>query len=62
MLKPKQLINGLFGINMSNRKSLVMRGVAECVTEDELDNLLEDKKTPKAYVGFEPSGLSLIHI
>ncbi|MEC8707043.1 MAG: tyrosine--tRNA ligase [Candidatus Thermoplasmatota archaeon] len=42
---------------MSNRKSLVMRGVAECVTEDELDNLLEDKKTPKAYVGFEPSGL-----
>ena len=42
---------------MPDRKSLVMRGVAECVTEDELDNLLLKKKSPKAYVGFEPSGL-----
>ena len=34
-----------------------MRGVAECVTEDELDKLLSSKDSPKAYVGFEPSGL-----
>ena len=46
-----------FGTNMSDRKSLVMRGVSECVTEDELDNLLTNKETPRAYVGFEPSGL-----
>ena len=42
---------------MSDRKSLVMRGVSECVTEEELDNLLTNKETPRAYVGFEPSGL-----
>ena len=42
---------------MSTRKSLVLRGVAECVTEDELDKLLSEKRTPKAYIGFEPSGL-----
>ena len=46
-----------FGTNMSDRKLLVMRGVSECVTEDELDNLLTNKETPRAYVGFEPSGL-----
>ena len=46
-----------FGTNMSYRKLLVMRGVSECVTEDELDNLLTNKETPRAYVGFEPSGL-----
>ena len=42
---------------MSNRKSLVMRGVAECVKEDELDKLLSKKDNPNAYIGFEPSGL-----
>ena len=41
---------------MSNRKSLVLRGVAECVTEEELDKLLSNKNNPKAYIGFEPSG------
>ncbi len=46
-----------FTIIMSTRKSLVLRGVAECVTEDELDKLLSEKKNPKAYIGFEPSGL-----
>ena len=39
------------------RKDLVLRGVAECVTEDELSKLLSSNETPKAYVGFEPSGL-----
>ena len=42
---------------MSNRKNLVLRGVAECVTENELDNLLSKKDSPRAYIGFEPSGL-----
>ena len=46
-----------FTIIMSKRKSLVLRGVAECVTEDELDKLLSEKNNPKAYIGFEPSGL-----
>ena len=39
------------------RKDLVLRGVAECVTEDELSKLLSSNENPKAYVGFEPSGL-----
>jgi|TARA_B100001094_G_C18172852_1_gene796168 tyrosyl-tRNA synthetase len=34
-----------------------MRGVAECVKEDELDKLLSKKDNPNAYIGFEPSGL-----
>ena len=42
---------------MVDRKARILRGVAECVTEDELDGLLLSKDTPKAYVGFEPSGL-----
>ena len=46
-----------FITNMENRKSLVLRGVAECVKEDELDALLSLKDNPKAYIGFEPSGL-----
>ena len=46
-----------FITNMEDRKSLVLRGVAECVKEDELDALLSLKDNPKAYIGFEPSGL-----
>ena len=46
-----------FTIIMSSRKSIILRGVAECVTEVELDKLLSEKKNPKAYIGFEPSGL-----
>ena len=42
---------------MVDRKACILRGVIECVTEDELDLLLASKNTPKAYVGFEPSGL-----
>jgi len=42
---------------MDGRKSRVLRGVAECVTEEELDILLSSKENPKAYIGFEPSGL-----
>jgi len=46
-----------FTIIMSSRKSIILRGVAECVTEVELDKLLSEKKNPRAYIGFEPSGL-----
>ncbi len=46
-----------FSKNMSNRKKLVLRGVSECVTESELDILLSKKESPRAYIGFEPSGL-----
>ena len=42
---------------MLDRKALVLRGVTECVTEEELQKLLTSKDNPKAYVGFEPSGL-----
>ena len=42
---------------MVDRKAHILRGIIECVTEDELDLLLSSKDTPKAYVGFEPSGL-----
>ena len=42
---------------MNNRKSRVLRGVAECITEEELDLLLSSKENPRAYIGFEPSGL-----
>ena len=36
-----------FTIIVPKRKSLVLRGVAECVTEDELDKLLSEKNNPK---------------
>ena len=42
---------------MFDRKALVLRGVAECVTDEELHELLASNDKPKAYVGFEPSGL-----
>ncbi len=42
---------------MGNRLDLVLRGVAECVTQVELEALLEAKAQPMAYIGFEPSGL-----
>ena len=42
---------------MDERKSRILRGVAECVTEEELEFLLTSKENPKAYIGFEPSGL-----
>ena len=42
---------------MVDRKARILQGVVECVTENELDLLLSSKDTPKAYIGFEPSGL-----
>ena len=42
---------------MAERLAMVLRGAAECVTQPELESLLEAKAEPTAYVGFEPSGL-----
>ena len=42
---------------MAERLAMVLRGVAECVTQPELEALLDAKAEPTAYVGFEPSGL-----
>jgi tyrosyl-tRNA synthetase len=42
---------------MEERKAKILRGVIECVSESELEILLSSNDKPKAYVGFEPSGL-----
>ena len=42
---------------MGNQLEIILRGVAECVTQAELEALLDAKKEPTAYIGFEPSGL-----
>jgi tyrosyl-tRNA synthetase len=40
-----------------DKLQLVIRNLSEVVTEEELIKLLETNPGPKAYVGFEPSGL-----
>ncbi len=42
------------------RMEIVRRNAVELVTEKELRKLLEEKEGPRAYIGFEPSGL--VHI
>lgn len=39
-----------------DRLELIKRNVQEIVTEGELEELLNKKKAPRAYVGYEPSG------
>ena len=39
-----------------DRLELIKRNVQEIVTEEELEGLLNKKETPRAYVGYEPSG------
>ena len=39
-----------------DRLELIKRNVQEIVTEEELEELLTKKGTPRAYVGYEPSG------
>ncbi|AKB52246.1 Tyrosyl-tRNA synthetase [Methanosarcina barkeri str. Wiesmoor] len=39
-----------------DRLDLIKRNVQEIVTEGELEELLNKKKAPRAYVGYEPSG------
>ena len=40
-----------------NRFELVTRNLAEIITVEELKKLLEEKEKPRAYIGYEPSGL-----
>ncbi len=47
-------------MNTEERMELVRRNAVELVTESELKKLLDEKANPKAYIGFEPSGL--VHI
>ncbi len=47
-------------MDLEKRMELVRRVGEEIITEDELRQLLETKKTPIAYDGFEPSGLAHI--
>lgn len=39
-----------------DRLELIRRNVQEIVTEEELEELLNKKEAPRAYVGYEPSG------
>jgi tyrosyl-tRNA synthetase len=38
------------------RLSLIKKDISEIITEDELRRIISEKKRPKAYIGFEPSG------
>ena len=44
-------------MTVEDRLELVLRGAEEVVTREELRALLEKGRTPRAYVGLEPSGL-----
>ena len=44
-------------MSVEERLQLIKRGTVEIVTEDELRKLLEDRDRPRAYLGYEPSGL-----
>ncbi len=41
---------------LEDRLRLITRNAVEVVTEEELKKLVEEKKKPRAYVGYEPSG------
>jgi len=44
-------------MDIEQRMAILTRNAEEIVTTEELKDLLQKKKTPKAYIGFEPSGL-----
>ena len=44
-------------MDVEERYRLVSRNAEEIVTEEELKQLLATKESPRAYIGFEPSGL-----
>ncbi|MDR0309564.1 MAG: tyrosine--tRNA ligase [Candidatus Methanoplasma sp.] len=44
-------------MDIEQRMAIVTRNAEELVTEEELRELLSKKGTPRAYIGFEPSGL-----
>ncbi len=48
-------------MDLQKKLELIKRGTCEIVTEKELEKLLEEKKQPVIYHGFEPSG-ELFHI
>jgi tyrosyl-tRNA synthetase len=43
-------------LDQEQRLQMILRGVEEVITEDELKKLLETTASPSAYWGFEPSG------
>src|SRR6266571_2194208 len=43
-------------LNLAQRFELAMRGTVEIIQRSELEKLLEEKKNPRAYWGFECSG------
>ncbi len=47
-------------MDSEERFKLLTRNAQEVVTEEELQELLSEKEEPRAYIGFEPSGL--VHI
>jgi len=47
-------------MDLERRMELVLDGAQEIITRDEIEGILREKETPKAYVGYEPSGY--IHI
>ena len=44
-------------MDLEQRMAIITRGAEEIVTPEELKELLSQKSTPRAYIGFEPSGL-----
>ena len=44
-------------MDLEERLALVRRNAAEVITEGDLRNLLETQERPRAYIGYEPSGL-----
>ncbi|MCL2031888.1 MAG: tyrosine--tRNA ligase [Methanomassiliicoccaceae archaeon] len=44
-------------MDVGQRLAMVTRNAEEIVTEEELKELLSKKEMPRAYIGFEPSGL-----
>ena len=43
-------------MDIEERKELVLRNTEEIIQEDELEEILEKKEEPRAYVGYETSG------
>jgi len=43
-------------LDKEERLELATRGTVEIIQKTELEKLLDDKKKPRAYWGFEPSG------
>jgi tyrosyl-tRNA synthetase len=43
-------------MNLEQRLDLATRGTVEIIQRSELEKLLEEKKNPRAYWGFECSG------